>query len=252
MMRPTSGAGPAVVPATVRFLDAGETALVVEFGDAVDPEINARVVALDAALRGDPPVGVRECVPTYRSLMIHYDPLRIGREALIDAARRAMTVQSAPVAPAATWILPCCYEPPYSEDLDEAAQLLKLGRDEIVALHTAVTLRVYMYGFAPGQIYLGGVPRSLAISRRLEPRPPHPAGAVSIGGGLCVIAPFVMPTGWYVLGCTPERLYAPERPNPFFIQPGDALRFEPIGVADFRALERRAASGDVVARKRNG
>jgi KipI family sensor histidine kinase inhibitor len=240
------------VPIHPRFLNAGETALVVEFGDTVDPAINRHVLALDAVLSANPPAGVREFVPTYRSLMIHYDPLQIERDKLVQIAREAVKVPSVTTARAATWVLPCCYEPPFSEDIEEAAQILKLGRDEIVALHTAATLRVYMYGFAPGQVYLGGVPEALVISRRLEPRPPHPAGAVSIGGGLCVIAPFVMPTGWYVLGCTPERLYAPERPNPFFIQPGDDLRFEPVGVADFRALEERAGRGEIVARKQAG
>jgi inhibitor of KinA len=247
-MMPAASADPQSVAIYPRFLDAGETALVVEFGDSVDPAINARVLALDAALRANPPAGVRECVPTYRSLMIHYDPLQLDRERLIRIARDATAAAAAPSTKPATWILPCCYEPPYSEDIDEAAQLLKLHRDEVVALHTAARMRVYMYGFAPGQLYLGGLPDALAISRRPEPRPPHPAGSVLIGGGLGVVAPFVMPTGWYVLGCTPERLYAPERTNPFFIQPGDDLRFEPVGVTDFHTLAQRAGRGEIVAR----
>jgi KipI family sensor histidine kinase inhibitor len=248
-MRRAASADPVSAAIYPRFLDAGETALVVEFGDSVDPAINARVLALDAALRANPAAGLRECVPTYRSLMIHYDPLQVDRDTLIGIARDASLLASAPSAKPATWILPCCYEPPYSEDINEAALLLKLGRDEVVALHTTATLRVYMYGFAPGQLYLGGLPDALAISRRAEPRPPHPAGSVLIGGGLGVVAPFVMPTGWYVLGCTPERLYAPERANPFFIQPGDNLRFEPVGVADFRSLQQRASRGEIVARR---
>jgi KipI family sensor histidine kinase inhibitor len=239
-------------PTYPRFLDAGETALVIEFGGTVDPAVNQRVLALDAALRVDPPTGVREFVPTYRSLMIHYDPLQIERDALIRIARSAMKAASVQSAKAATWILPCCYESEFAEDIDEAAQLLKLSRDEVVALHTTAVLRIYMYGFAPGQLYLGGLPDALVISRRPEPRPPHPAGAVLIGGGLCVVAPFVMPTGWYVLGCTPERLYAPERQNTFFIQPGDHLRFEPVDVTTFHALEQRAGRGEIVARKKAG
>ncbi|MBR0755445.1 allophanate hydrolase subunit 1 [Bradyrhizobium jicamae] len=237
------------LPTTPRFLDAGETALVVEFGDVVDPVINAQVLALDTALRADPPKGVRECVPTYRSLMIHYDPLQIDRARLVDAARSAVadTIVSATVG--TTWRFPCCYELPFAEDLDEVAGLLKLSRDEVVRLHTGTPLRVYMYGFSPGQLYLGGVPERLAISRRAEPRPPQPAGGVSIAGGLSVVVPFVMPTGWYVIGCTPERLYAPERDNPFFIQPGDQLRFEPVDVATYHALAERAGRGEVVARK---
>jgi KipI family sensor histidine kinase inhibitor len=233
-----------------RFLDAGEAALVVEFGDTVDPAINDCVLALDAALRAEPPAGTREFVPTYRSLMIHYDPLRLDRHTLIAIVRRMMTGLAEWRGEGAIWTLPCCYDPALAEDLDEAADILRLTRDEAVAWHVKATYRVYMCGFTPGQTYLGGVPEPLKISRRATPRPPHSAGAVLIGGGLCTIAPFVMPTGWYVIGRTPERLYAAERKDAFLIQAGDLLRFDPIDLATFGNLEQRAASGEIVARKR--
>ena len=248
-MTPQPDPDPATALSDPRFLDAGEAALVVEFGDTVDPAINDRVLALDAVLRADPPAGTREFVPTYRSLMIHYDPLQIDRETLVAIARRSLGAVVEGRGQATIWTLPCCYDPALAEDLDEAAQILGLTRDEVVALHAKATYRVYMCGFTPGQPYLGGVPEALKISRRPTPRPPHPAGAVLIGGGLCVVAPFVMPTGWYVIGRTPERLYAAERSQAFLIQAGDLLRFDPIDVATFRNLEQRAASGEIVARK---
>jgi len=232
-----------------RFLDAGEAALVVEFGETVDPAINDRVLALDAALRADPPAGTRECVPTYRSLMIHYDPLQVDRETLVATVRRMMTGLAEWRGEGTVWTLPCCYDPALAEDLDEAAGILGLTPDQAIALHMKATYRVYMCGFTPGQTYLGGVPEPLKISRRATPRPPHSAGAVLIGGGLCTVAPFMMPTGWYVIGRTPERLFAAERKDAFLIQAGDLLRFEPIDLVTFRNLEQRAAGGEVVARK---
>jgi len=232
-----------------RFLDAGEAALVVEFGDTVDPATNDRVLALDAALRADPPAGTREFVPTYRSLMIHYDPLQVDRDTLIGTVRRMLTGLAEWRGEGTIWTLPCCYDPALAEDIDEAADILGLTRDEAIALHIKATYRVYMCGFTPGQTYLGGVPEPLKISRRATPRPPHPAGAVLIGGGLCTVAPFVMPTGWYVIGQTPERLFAAERKDAFLIQAGDLLRFDPIDLMTFRNLEQRAASGEIVARK---
>ena len=241
---------PATALAAPRFLDAGEAALVVQFGDSVDPAINDRVLALDAALRADPPLGTREFVPTYRSLMIHYDPLQIDRDTLVAIVSRASGAVAEGRRAPDTWILPCCYDPSLAEDLDEAAQILGLTRDRVTALHAKATYRIYMCGFTPGQAYLGGVPDALVISRRPAPRPPHAAGAVLIGGGLCVVAPFAMPTGWYVIGCTPERLYAAERKDAFLIQAGDNMRFDPIDLATFRNLERRAAIGEIVARKR--
>jgi KipI family sensor histidine kinase inhibitor len=233
-----------------RFLDAGEAALVVQFGETVNPAVNDKVLALDAALRADPPAGTREFVPTYRSLMIHYDPLQIDRETLVAVVRNATATVAEWRGDGTSWTLPCCYDPALAEDIDEAAQILRLTRDEVTALHAKATYRVYMCGFTPGQTYLGGVPDALKISRRPTPRPPHPAGSVLIGGGLCTVAPFVMPTGWYVIGQTPERLYAKERKDAFLIQAGDLLRFEPIDLAIFRDLEQRAASGEVVAHKR--
>ena len=246
---PPVAADAATASAAPRFLNAGETALVVEFGETVDPAINDRVLALDAALRADPPAGTREFVPTYRSLMIHYDPLQIERQTLIGLVHKALAVSAARTAAAANWIIPCCYDSGFGEDIEEVAQLLKITPGDLIAWHTAASYRIYMYGFAPGQIYLGGLPEALAISRRPAPRPPHQPGAVLIGGGLCVITNFAMPTGWYVIGRTPERLYAAERKDAFLIQAGDVLRFDPIDLATFRDLERRAARGEIVARK---
>ena len=154
----TARADPALALSEPRFLDAGEAALVVQFGETVDPAINDRVLALDAALRADPPAGTREFVPTYRSLMIHYDPLQIDRDTLVAIVRKMMATVAEWRGDGTTWTLPCCYDPALAEDLDEAAKLLRLARDEVAALHAKATYRVYMCGFTPGQTYLGGVP----------------------------------------------------------------------------------------------
>lgn len=231
------------------FLDAGETALVVEFGRIVDPAISDRVLALDAALAAAPPEGLRELVPTYRSLMIHYDPLQLDRATLVALVEERLAVPATRNRAATLWTLPCCYEPPHGEDLAEMAALLGLTAVEAAAIHAAALYRVYMYGFSPGFTYLGGLPEQIAISRRTKPRPPHESKAVLVGGGLSAIASFSMPTGWYVVGRTPERLYAPDRPNAFLFEPGDSLRFEPIDPATFAALDARAEAGEIVARR---
>jgi len=248
-----------------RFLDQGEAALTVEFGDAVDADINARVLALDAAFRRETPPGVTETTPTYRSLLVHYEPLEISRAALIewidaviaseakqsrsDAAPPDCFVADAHRSDGGGWIIPCCYDPALAEDIAEAAKLLGLSAPALAATHAGADYRAYMYGFAPGWCYLGGLPESLAIPRRLAPRGPTPEGAVLIGGGLSLVATHPMPTGWYVVGRTPERLFSLTRDPPFLISPGDALRFEPIDAATFTTLDARAAQGETVARR---
>ncbi|CAM2742353.1 MULTISPECIES: 5-oxoprolinase subunit B family protein [Methylobacterium] len=232
-----------------RLLDSGEAALVVEFGSTVDPTISDRVLALDDALGADPPTGLRERVPTYRSLMLHYDPLVLDRETL---AERVRTLVAGAVARAGTptlWTLPCCYDAPHGEDIAQVAERTGLSADAVVATHAGATYRVYMYGFAPGFAYLGGLPETLAVPRRASPRPPHPKNAVVIGGGLAAVATVPMPTGWYVIGATPARLYAPERTESFFVGAGDLIRFEAVDVATFDALTAREAVGEPVARR---
>ena len=232
-----------------RFLDAGEAALVVEFGSAVDPAIHDRVLALDAALAALALPGVRETVPTYRSLMIHYDPLALDRDSLVRAVRDIEAAPARPREPAHLWTVPCCYDADFAEDLGAVAEMTGLTAERVVALHSGATYRVYMYGFAPGFCYLGGLPPELAVSRREAPRPPHPPNTVLLGGGLTLVTTFSMPTGWWLLGRTPERMFALGREPVFLVGVGDALRFEPIDRPTFAALEARVMTGEVVAKR---
>lgn len=232
---------------TPRFLDAGESALVVEFGAAVDPVINDHVLVLDEQLASLALTGVLETVPTYRSLMIHYDPLILDRNSLIARIRTLELRLDSPRRAKNLWTIPCCYEPPFAEDLNEIARATGMPEAEVIRLHSKTTFRAYMYGFAPGFCYLGGLPKELDISRRPTPRPPHKPGAILIAGGLSLISTVSMPTGWWVIGQTPVRLFSLLRQPAFLIEVGDSIRFLPIGAEEFASLDHRAAAGDVIA-----
>jgi inhibitor of KinA len=232
-----------------RFLDSGETALIVEFGASVDPAVNDRVLALDEALGAVKLEGIRETVPTYRSLMIHYDPLVLDRETLVAAVKAFEAMSHTTREPSNRWTIPCCYDPRFAEDLEEIAARTGLASSRVIELHAGATYRVYMYGFAPGFCYLGGLPTELSISRRETPRPPHPPNTILVGGGLTLISTFSMPTGWWLIGRTPERMFAPERNAAFLVEVGDTLIFDPISIDCFAALETRVASGEIVAQR---
>ena len=232
----------------LRFLDSGECLLVVEFGSTIDAELNERVLALDAALNRAALPGVLETTPTFRSLAVHYEPLIIDRA---DLVARILTVEAeAEVARRASraWVVPCSFDGPHGEDLVEVAERLGLSPERLVALICDQPLRVHMYGFSPGFAYLGGLPAELAASRRAQPRPPHPADAVMIAGGMAAIAPLPMPTGWWVVGRTPETFFAPTRDPAFLVAVGDTIRFEAVDAATFAALAARVATGERVAR----
>ncbi|ACB96702.1 5-oxoprolinase subunit B family protein [Beijerinckia indica] len=226
-----------------RYLPVGESALCVEFGDRIDPRLHDQVLGLDQSLSLRPIPGILETVPTYRSLLIHFDPHRLTSEDLTVALTERRNERPEP-APPKHWLFPVCYDLPFAEDLAEVASLLDLPPETIIDLHASATYRVYMYGFAPGFTFLGGLPEALGVSRRPTPRPPAPAGSLTIAGGQALITSMAMPTGWYVLGRTPVRVFDLGRPQPFLTEVGDEIRFERINAAAFASLEARALSGD--------
>jgi inhibitor of KinA len=225
-----------------RYLPAGESAIVVEFGATADPAAQARVLALDAALEADPIDGIRERVPTYRSLMIHFDPRRLGADDLV-AALQNVTTSDGTLRTPRHWRIPACYEGEQAEDLEELATLLDRPAQAIADLHAGALYTVVMYGFAPGFVFLSGLPDALAVSRRKRPRPPAPAGALTIANGQALIASFAMPTGWYMLGRTPVRTFDPKRDPAFPIAVGDTLAFNRIDAGRFAALTRDVEGG---------
>ena len=225
-----------------RILNAGETALVVEFGETADPTFHRQVVALEAALMRTPVIGVSETVPTYRSLMIHFDPRATAAEALADAVRQ-LALDDMPGRQPRHWRVPACYDGPHGEDLAEVAQHLDLPPERVAGLHAGASYRVVMYGFAPGFVFLDGLPGELKISRRQTPRPPAHPGALTIANGQALIASIAMPTGWYVLGRTPARTFEPSRDPAFPIAVGDTVSFDRIDPDRFDALLRQAETG---------
>lgn len=225
-----------------RYLPAGECALTVEFGDTADPALLDQVLALDVALAAHPIDGVLETVPTYRSLMIHFDPATLGTADLVERLR-TVDVAHAPRREPTRWRIPACWDPPFCEDLDEVAAALGLAPDEVVARHAGAAYTVVMYGFAPGFVFLAGLPEALSLPRRKTPRPPAPPGALTIANGQALIASIAMPTGWYMLGRTPARTFDPARDPAFPIAVGDTVAFERVDAARFAALEREAAAG---------
>ncbi len=235
--------------AAPKLLWQGDTAFTVEFGDTIDPDLNATVLALDASLADAALAGIVETVPSYRSLTIHLDPVvtdpeELGRQVLALAAGTRTVAR-----PATTWQIPVIYGGEHGIDLEAVAYRHGLTPEEVVARHSAPVYRVAMLGFLPGYAYLSGLDPSLALSRRPEPRASTPAGTISIGGAQALVASIAAPSGWHLLGRTPVRSFLPGRDPAFLFEPGDAVRFEPTDARDWTALDQAAAAGEIVARR---
>jgi len=220
-----------------RLLPCGDRAVSVELGDEISREVNARVLALEYLLARRALPGVLETVPSYRSLLVYYDPLVIGLDELGVALRR-LAAEARPEAlpPARTLELPCCYGGELGFELEAAAAKLGLPPDEMVALHASATYSVDFIGFTPGLPYMSGMPERLFIPRLETPRLKTPPGSVSIGGMQCCIYPVESPGGFWVLGRTPIQLYDPAAPDPILLRAGDHVRFRPISRAEYDAI----------------
>ncbi|HAA03790.1 MAG TPA: allophanate hydrolase [Syntrophobacteraceae bacterium] len=207
----------------------GDTGVSIEFGDAIDPAINAGVRRLFLALKSSRPVGVVDLIPTYRSLFIQYDPWRCSFERLLLLVEGAM--REGPDLPASDGLvveIPVCYGNQHGPDLDELAGFQQLSAEEVIRIHSRPVYTVYMIGFTPGFPYLGGLDERLATPRRKEPRRKVPAGSVGIADRQTGIYPLESPGGWQIIGRTPVRLFDLNRPEPFLLSPGDRVRFVPI------------------------
>ena len=179
----------------------GESAIVVEFGDTVDPALQAQVAALTARLDASDAPGLLEVVPSFRSVLIEFDPDVTSGEALLAD----LPDVKAGTGGGRTWQVPVRVDDEAGEDTAEAADALGIEVATLTERLLASTLTVGMYGFVPGNCYMTGVDPSLTLPRRRKPRPPVPAGSLIIAVGQAVlILPVSMPTGWYVVGRLPR------------------------------------------------
>jgi KipI family sensor histidine kinase inhibitor len=219
-----------------RFLASGDTALVVELGDGIDARVSALVLALAQRVAAAAIAGVIEVVPTFRSLMVHYDPLRVTRAELEHAVAPLLTRLEPSPQPGRRFRIPVCYDESVGLDLATVAARTGLTVPELVARHTATEFRVYMTGFLPGFPYLGGLPRELCLPRRDTPRLTVPRGSVAIAMDMTCIYSLESPGGWHVLGRTPVQLFDLDRDPPALLAAGDTVCFAAISLAEYQRL----------------
>jgi KipI family sensor histidine kinase inhibitor len=230
-----------------RLLPSGDSAITVEFSRHIDDAANRRVLALDRTLATAPVAGVTETVPTYRSLLVHYDPLQTDFEALSERLIFLSRQRLPPATKTRRWRIPVVYGGEYGIDLEDVAKTLKTTPDDIVARHVAGDYRVAMIGFTPGWSYLSGLDASLHMPRRQNPRLLTPVGTISIGGVQAGVQCLAGPSGWHLLGQTAVRTYQLQRDPIFLLEPGDHVKFSVVDAKTFAEQDRAAEAGEIVA-----
>jgi KipI family sensor histidine kinase inhibitor len=227
-----------------RFLPCGDTAFAIELGDRVDRGVSALVLVLAERVEAAAVHGIVELVPTFRSLLIHYDPLTASQSELKARLMPLLSELSAAGGSGPRWRIPVCYHASVAPDLTEVSGRTGLAPDRVVALHSAATYRVYMVGFLPGFPYLGDLPGELVLPRRENPRASVPAGSVAVATTLTAVYSLESPGGWHLIGRTPALLWDRRRDPPAVMAPGDEVSFVPISLGDYDALASRSAAGE--------
>lgn len=233
--------------AGIRMLRAGEQGLVVEFGNVISPQVNARVRRLATKIARSKVEGVMELVTTYRSLLVYFDPLRLARSDLSRMIERLLAVEEEVDKGGTDKVrlirVPVCYGGEFGPDLDDVAQHNGLSVEDVVAIHSSRPYLVYMLGFTPGFPYLGGMSPKIAMPRLEKPRTKIPRGSVGIADKQTGFYPIESPGGWRLIGRTPLKPFSPRSARPFLFAAGDYLQFVPVSAEEFETIGRQLQAG---------
>jgi KipI family sensor histidine kinase inhibitor len=218
---------------TLYFL-MGDRGLLLQFGDEISREINEKVRRMALAIQAKSIEGVIETVPTYRSLLIIYNPILLPIGDLKKRLERIEEeLQQTPLQEPKLTRIPVVYGGTYGPDLEGVAKYLQTSPEEVIRLHCSKPYLIYMIGFMPGYPYMGELPQALVTPRLKTPRLVVPKGSVAIAQRQTGIYSMESPGGWQILGRTPVELFDPEKDPPALLQMGDFVQFHAISEEEF-------------------
>ena len=231
----------------VKIIPYGDQALLVNFEEKIELNINRQVHQLHEFLKSEFVDGITFCIPAYCSLTVGFDKSVIQLKHLCD---KILEFDSTGVTDffkkeKRKFTIPVCYHLDFFLDQDEVEQQTNLSAKEIIQLHTDSTYQVFMMGFLPGFAYLGKISEQLFCSRKMNPRKKVAKGSVALAGFQTGIYPSNAPGGWQIIGKSPVPLFRPNNTNPFLFQTGDEVSFQAISKSDFFQLEKMIEKGEL-------
>jgi KipI family sensor histidine kinase inhibitor len=222
------------------YLLMGDRGLLLEFGDKIGHEVNDRVRRMAFAIRSEAIEGIIETVPTYRSLLVIYNPLTLPLDQLKKRLQKIEEgLQETPFPEPKLTRIPAVYGGAYGPDMEGVAKHCGISTEEVIRLHTSKPYFIYMIGFMPGYPYMGELPEALIMPRLKTPRLLVPKGSVAIAQKQTGIYSMESPGGWQVIGRTPVELFDPEKTPPALLQMGDLVQFYSISEEEYKEWKNR-------------
>lgn len=226
-----------------RIQPSGDCAVLVEFENRIDPEVNRAVRSLTLSIESENCPAIKEVLPAYRALMVIYDPLKIGYQSLAEKInlwiKRATRMN---IPPGRFFRIPTVYGGAHGPDLRRVAEATHLSPEEVIHIFSETRFMVYFIGFICGLAYLGGLPEILRVSRLATPRTLVPAGSVGLAGGQANAISTDQPSGFNYIGRTFVNLYNPHIFPPVPFLSGDEIQFVPVGEEEASTAKGRQAT----------
>jgi TIGR00370 family protein len=231
---------------SVRFLFSGDSALVIEFGNEISVDINKKIRKMMDDIKKENIDGIVELVPTYCSLLINYDVLKIDYNTLVEKLKTFLNndLETAEGEEVTLIEIPTLYNDEVGPDLSYVAEHNKLSKEEVIKIHTGTDYLVYMLGFMPGFTYLGGMSEKIATPRLESPRLQIYPGSVGIAGKQTGMYPSMSPGGWRIIGRTPLKLYNPDSDTPVYISSGDYVRYVSISEEEYNDILKKVENNE--------
>jgi len=237
-----------------RMFPLGESAILIEFGKKIHPDIHRKIKTLAQYLDQHPFHGMIEYVLAFSSITVFYNPVEVRSlkrndvkedelsYGIVEATLREILSKLNNLAEDKQRIveIPVCYGGEFGPDLQYVADHNSLTTDEVIKIHSSAEYLVYMIGFAPGFPYLGGMSNEISAPRRQSPRMLIPAGTVGIAGMQTGVYPIGTPGGWQLIGRTPLKLFRPNEDSPSLLQSGDIIKFRPISYKEYEEYRGKA------------
>ena len=230
----------------VKFLFSGDSALVIQFGNEISVEVNKKIRKMMDDIKKENIDGIVELVPTYCSLLINYDVLKIDYNTLTKKLKKFLSNNEATVEDEEVTLIeiPTLYNDECGPDLEYVAEYNKLSKEEVIKIHTGTDYLVYMLGFMPGFTYLGGMSEKIATPRLESPRLQIYPGSVGIAGKQTGMYPSMSPGGWRIIGRTPLKLYNPDSDIPVYISSGDYIRYVSVDEEKYNEILKQVETGE--------
>jgi len=212
-----------------------ETHAMIYLGESIDPERASLIGSLSEKIRLEFSAGVIEVVPSYTSIMIEFNPLKIPYAALEARLTELLSCfkQSSQKSQERIIELPVYYHPDVAPDLQQLAEVKNLSVEQVIDIHCQTDYTVCAIGFSPGFAFLGSVDQRIVMPRHASPRLKIPAGSVGIADQQTAVYPDDSPGGWQIIGNCPIILFSPEREPMMPFSVGDKVRFKSVSRQEF-------------------